>query len=92
MNEEFNAQLIRTSDRLRVMSAAQLHQGDRVNSARKIIVAMALHVRPEAVVPTLAVSALGDQLAVIGKEFAAVAASDDTSEMANKLRELRLSL
>ena len=92
VNEEFDAQLIRTADRLRVMSAAQLNQGDRVDSARKLIVAMALHVRPGIIVPTLAASALGDQLAVVGKEYAAVAASDEAEDMANQLRELRLSL
>lgn len=92
MNEEFDAQLIRTADRLRVMSAAQLNQGDRVDSARKLIVAMALRVRPGIIVPTLAASALGDQLAVVGKEYAAVAASDEAEDMANQLRELRLSL
>ncbi len=92
MNDELNAQLLRTAERLRIVSVAQLERGDRIQNARDLITSMATYVRPEANVPALAINALGDQLAVVGKEFAATASHEDAVAMIEKLREFRLSL
>lgn len=92
MTDELKAQLTRTADRLRVMSVAQLERDERVDAARKLITEMARSARPEATVPELALSSLGDQIFVVGKEFISVASDAQAEAMANQLREFRLSL
>ena len=92
MNEELIAQLYRTSDRLRQMSTAQLEREDRVASAHTIIRMMATRVRPNVTVPQLALNALGDQLLVIGREFASSVDDDEAEAMAEHLKNFRLNL
>ena len=92
MNEELTAQLYRTADRLRQISAAQLEREDRVATARELIHAMASRVRPGINVPTLALNALGDQLLVVGREFAAQVGDVEAEAMAQQLKEFRVAL
>jgi hypothetical protein len=92
VNEELVIQLRRTVDRLRIMSAAQLERDDRVEQVRALIESMAKLSRPETSVPELAITGLADQLAVIGRECAAIIDADAAEQFADTLRSLRQTL
>ncbi len=92
MTSELELQLQRTVDRLRSMSAAQISRESRDEATRSLVGQLAAFSRPGTTVPVVAPTALGDQLAVIGREFINSTTPDQHEWAIEQLKALRQSL
>lgn len=89
---EFLAQLHRTKERLRSMTAAQIERDDRVTQVRAMMLEFIDETHPGLSLPVLQINALGDQLFVLGRECADRCADAKLEALASNLLELRKNL